>query len=65
MILTYIIYTMKLQVFIVLWSILSLLWFWARVLLEPVNLFALLVDGLASAWCGFLAGRDFRTDSST
>ena len=61
----YFIYIMKLQLFMVLWSVLSLLWFWGRILLEPANLFALQVDWLVSLWCGFSAGGDFRTDSST
>ena len=52
------------QVFMVLWSVPSVLWFWGRVLLEPVSLFALRVGWLVSAWCGFSAGGDFRTDSS-
>ena len=43
----------------------SLLWFWARVLLQPVSLFALQVGWLVSARCGFLAGGDFRADSTT
>ena len=41
------------------WSVLSLLWLWARVLLEPVSWFALQVDWMVSVWCGFSAGGDF------
>ena len=55
---------MKLQVIMVLWSVLSLIWFWARALLEPVSLFALRVDWPVSAWYEFSAGGDFRTDCS-
>ena len=45
---------MQLLVFMVLWSVLSLLWFWAHVLLKPVSLFTLRVD-----WPGFCMVRVF------
>ena len=56
----HLIYIMKLQVFMLLWS-----GFGLAVCCNHLVCFVLRIDWLVSAWCGFSASGNFRTDFST